>query len=243
MLLYFTGKYPLISTCSSVNVPVLSKIIKFIEPKVVIDSLDTEYISKRFNLAKLWVIQIFTQPANEIGIAVVKLSKKNKIIFFVSNSYINFDKGIKKEIIVKISIINIYFIESFSNFVNSYLGFNIPPINLPFNVLNPVSYTIPKIFWFFKDLFSTIFVPAYKKYFSDLLLLVSKIFSFPFIPFLTTGEVSPVIKDSLTITLPLISIVSQGSDKPSPGISYKSPGTNSVEFISLGKISSFFPFL
>ena len=188
------------------------------------------------------MIQILTHPAKEIGIAVVKLSKKNKIIFFVSNSYINFDNGIQKETIVKISIIKIYLFESFSNFVNSYLGFKIPPINLPFKVRNPVSKTTPKIFWFFKDLFSTIFVPENNKYFSQELSLVSKILSFSFIPFFKTGEVSPVINDSFTITLPFIRIVSQGNDFPSSGISYKSPGTSSVESIFIGNISSSFPF-
>ena len=68
------------------------------------------------------------------------------MIFFVSKLYINFDNGIKKEKIVKIRIIKIYLLESFSNFVNSYLGFKMAPINLPFKVLNPVSKTTPKIF-------------------------------------------------------------------------------------------------
>ena len=84
-------------------------------------------------------MHILIQPAREIGIAVVKLSRKNRIIFLVSNSYISLDKGIKNEIIVKISIIKIYFKESFSNLDNSYLGFNMPPINFPFKVLKPVS--------------------------------------------------------------------------------------------------------
>ena len=91
-------------------------------------------------------MHIFIQPARDMGMAVVKLSKKNKMIFFLSKLYINLDKGIKNEMIVNISIIKIYFKESFSNLDSSYLGFNIPPINFPFKVLNPVSYTTPKIF-------------------------------------------------------------------------------------------------
>ena len=86
-------------------------------------------------------------------------------------------------------------------------------------------------------------MPANNKYFSHELLLVSKRLSFPFIPFFKTGEVSPVINDSFTITLPFIRIVSQGNAFPSFGISYRSPGTNSVESISFGNISSSFPFL
>ena len=42
-------------------------------------------------------MHILIQPAREIGIAVVKLSRKNRIIFLVSNSYISLDKGIKNE--------------------------------------------------------------------------------------------------------------------------------------------------
>ena len=91
-------------------------------------------------------MHIFIQPASDIGTEVVKLSKKKKMICFLSNSCIILGKGIKKVIDVNIIIIIIYFKESFSNLVISYLGFNIPPINFPFKVLNPVSYTTPNIF-------------------------------------------------------------------------------------------------
>ena len=57
-----------------------------------------------------------------------------------------------------------------------------------------------------------------------------------------TGVLSPVSIDSLIITEPLIKTPSHGKASSSSGISNISPGTNSVELISIGPKHSLFSF-
>ena len=167
----------------------------------------------------------------------------NKSYAVYSPSSIKNFNEMQKLTIVNIPIIIINLIESLVKFSSSSSEFNIFAIKSPLTVSKPVLNTIPLASEFPIFLEWIILLPANPIYSSISWWFVLNIFSVGSIASLITGRLSPVNCDSFKMISPLINMVSHGNSSPSDGISKTSPGTNSVELISVFSGISLFSFL